>query len=130
MTKETKRDETLRIMVREVLHDVLASRGPKVQTAAATEQVRIDTDAELQAFIRRMTDPSTVEAIRSGRLTFMLATAHAARGGERLLDGVITEQKIAGLAGSGMLVLGPGAVLTPLAKDRARRLGLRIERRR
>ena len=37
---------------------------------------------------------------------------------------------ISALAGKGTLVLGPTAVLTPLARDRARKLGLKIERRR
>ena len=46
------------------------------------------------------------------------------------LTGVITEQKIDALKGAGKLVLAPGAVLTPLARDKARKLGLAIERRR
>jgi hypothetical protein len=46
------------------------------------------------------------------------------------LQGVITEQKIDKAAGSGVLLLAPDAVLTPLARDKARRLGLKIERRR
>jgi hypothetical protein len=133
MTKDTKRDDTLRSMVREVLQDVLSSRGRTKTEAAATaeaEPVRLETDAELQAFLRRVTDPATAEAIRSGRLDFMLASGNGTARREGILDGVITEQKIDALAVSGTLVLGPGAVLTPLAKDRARRLGLKIERRR
>jgi hypothetical protein len=46
------------------------------------------------------------------------------------LTGVITEQKIDHLKDAGRLVLAPGAVLTPLARDKARKLGLAIERRR
>jgi len=46
------------------------------------------------------------------------------------LTGVITENKIDHLKGAGRLVLGADAVLTPLARDKARKLGLTIERRR
>jgi hypothetical protein len=52
------------------------------------------------------------------------------KGTNDILEGVISEQKISALAAMGTLVLGPTAVLTPLARDRARKLGLKIERRR
>jgi hypothetical protein len=131
MVKDAKRDETLRNMVREVLQDVLGGRSRRSAGAEVTnEPVRIETDSELQTFVRRVTDPSTAEAVRSGRIAFTLVRPNGPPRSEGFLDGVITEQKVDGLARSGTLVLGPGAVLTPLAKDRARRLGLKIERRR
>ena len=42
----------------------------------------------------------------------------------------MTERTVdaAGRAGDTVIVLGRGAVATPLAKDRARRLGIRIEK--
>ena len=45
------------------------------------------------------------------------------------LKGVVSEQRIAALAGKGTLRLGATAVLTPLARDKARKLGLKLERR-
>lgn len=116
----------LRGMVRDVLREVMAGR-----TAAGVESVRISNDADLAAFVARLTNPATLEAVRTGKLRFSLQQGVAlpvAAG--NALDGVITEQKIDKVAGQGVLVLAPGAVLTPLARDKARRLGLKIERRR
>lgn len=126
----------LRAMVREVLRDVMAQR---VQAAGATvETVRIASDSDLAAFVARLMDPTVQERVRSGRLRFTLAmpagaasphagaaTIHA---GPTPLTGVITERTIDRVAAAGVLVLAPDAVLTPLARDRARRLGLKIER--
>jgi hypothetical protein len=45
--------------------------------------------------------------------------------------GAVTERKIKQAADAGArLVLGPGAVLTPLAREKARALGIDIERER
>ena len=116
----------LRGMVREVLREVMASR-----TVATSETVRLVNDQDLAAFVSRIIEPATLERIKAGNLRFTFATnltpsqSHA-----EALSGVITEQKIDKLGGAGTLVLGPGAVLTPLARDRARKLGLKIERRR
>jgi hypothetical protein len=129
----------LRSMVRDVLREVMAARGPQgPATSATTEQVRVASDSDLAAFVARITEPAVAERIRSGRLRFTLGNISSAAPQPAAtpqplaapLTGVITEQKIAGLAAGGTLVLAPGAVLTPLARDRARRLGLRIERRR
>jgi hypothetical protein len=116
----------LRGMVRDVLREVMAGR-----TAAGVESVRISNDADLAAFVARLTQPATLEAVRTGKLRFVLqqGAAPPVVAGDAL-DGVITEQKIDKVAGQGVLVLAPGAVLTPLARDKARRLGLKIERRR
>ena len=120
----------LRHLVREVLRDMMAS-GPPV-TGCANEPVRIENDQDLAAFVARVIEPATLDKIRSGKLRFTLngPGAHAAATPGSALTGVITEQKLDGLATAGTLVLGPGAVLTPLARDKARRLGLKIERRR
>ena len=114
----------LRGMVRDLLRETLAHRTP---SAGGTESVRIATDGDLSAFVARLIQPATVEAVRAGKLRFTLANGSAAAGA---LGGVITEQRIDKLAGSGTLVLDANAVLTPLARDKARRLGLKIERRR
>ncbi len=116
----------LRGMVRDVLREVMAGRS-----AAGVESVRMSNDADLAAFVARLAQPATLEAVRAGKLRFTLqqgAAPPVAAG--NALDGVITEQKIDKFAGQGVLLLAPGAVLTPLARDKARRLGLKIERRR
>ena len=49
----------------------------------------------------------------------------------RVEHGAVTERTIKKAADAGArLVLGPGAVLTPLARDKARALGIEIERER
>jgi hypothetical protein len=114
----------LRGMVRDLLRETLANRGP---SPSGAEAVRIGNDAELAAFVARLVQPATLEAVRAGKLRFTLAGGPAS--GNGALSGVITEQRIDKLAASGTLVLDASAVLTPLARDKARRLGLKIERR-
>ena len=123
----------LRGLVREVLREAMA--GKSVPGLAAIETVRIACDAELQAFAARVAEPATAERVRSGKLKFTLAGAGAtaaaqASGSGAPLTGVISEKTIDRLASAGTLVLAADAVLTPLARDRARKLGLKIERRR
>jgi hypothetical protein len=75
-------------------------------------------------------EPVTLERVRAGKLRFTLgATASPASSGSPL-SGVISEKTIDKHAGVGTLVVAADAVLTPLARDRARKLGLKIERRR
>ena len=126
MKPETSQE--LRGLVREVLKEAMANRSAPKQ---GTEAVRIGTDAELQAFIARLSSPGVIETVRSGKLRFTLAQAAPVfTSTGDVLEGVISEQKISSLATMGTLILGPTAVLTPLARDRARKLGLKIERRR
>jgi hypothetical protein len=118
----------LRGLVREVLRDVMADGKP----ASGVRTVRIDSDIDLQAFVATLIEPTTLEKVRAGRLRFTLqdkAPQAATMKSGDALRGVITEQKIDRLASTGVLVLAPGTVLTPLARDRARKLGLKIERR-
>ena len=91
-----------------------------------TETVRIETDADLAAFVQSVLDRG--DEIRSGRLRF---TLDGATGVFRVAHGAVTERTIKKAAeAGGRLVLGPGAVLTPLARDKARALGIEIERER
>jgi hypothetical protein len=132
MVMKPEMTNELRSMVRDVLREVMASRA-QLPSSAAVETVRISNDHDLAIFVARVTDAATAEKVRSGKLRFTLGqTPVAARpvSPSEMLTGVITEQKIDKLIGSGTLVLGPDAVLTPLARDKARRLGLKIERRR
>jgi len=130
----------LREIVRDVIRDALARRKPQ----GNAEFVRISSDEDLAAFVRslleRLKDPAAAASIRAGELVFRLAKddrqgAPQDRGIQTpsrpgMLTGVITERKIDSCAAAGAIVLAPGAILTPLARDRARRLGLRIERSR
>jgi hypothetical protein len=70
--------------------------------------------------------------IRAGRLRFTLGRAAGSSPGVvRVAHGAVTERKVKQAADAGArLVLGPGAVLTPLAREKARALGIDIERER
>jgi hypothetical protein len=140
--------EELRALVREVLRDVLPGGLP------VTETVNLSTDEDLAAFVKRLLDldPDQREQLRSGRKRFKLATAQAlptptparmpppgpsagagAGAGvspvRRIERGAVTEAMIKAAARAGeRLVLGRGAVLTPLARDRARASGVPIEK--
>lgn len=130
MTLKSEMSNELRHMVRDVLREVMAQRS--TTSGSAVESVRIASDQDLASFIARLTEPATLEKLRAGKLRFTLgaAPAPAASNAVTALTGVITEQKIEQLKGAGSITLAPGAVLTPLARDRARKLGLTIERRR
>ena len=105
-----------------------AAPGEVIGNPARTEVVRIENDAELAAFVRSVLERG--DEIRSGRLQFTLGGA-TPTGVFRVAHGAVTERTInkAAKAG-GRLVLGPGAVLTPLAREKARALGIEIERER
>jgi len=108
------------------------------------DTVTIDTDEDLERFIRelmsRLENPRERLAIRTGRLRFRLrrgagAPAAAANGSAapvtRVEKGAVTERMILAAAAEGTrLVLAPGAVLTPLAREQARARGVEIERER
>ena len=127
--------DELRALVREVIRDVLPKGLP------VTETVNLSTDDDLGAFVRRLLDlePDEREEVRSGRKRFRLAGGAvngAERAGEtspvrRIERGAVTEAVISAAARAGeRLVLGRAAVLTPLARDRARASGVPIEKER
>jgi len=104
---------------------------------AKVEEVAVATDAELNVFARRLLalEPKQREAVQSGRLKFRLkrsrssAETEPTRGSERIDEGIVTEKKVMAAAKAGKkLVVGKGVVLTPLARDKARQLGVEIER--
>ncbi len=128
MTASSNLSNDLRTMVREVLRETITARN--ASGLAAVEAVRITTDADLQAFVARLLEPAVMDKIKSGKLRFTLGATTAAAYEAGLLSGVITEKTIDKHASRGMIALAAGAVLTPLARDRARKLGLKIERRR
>ena len=142
--------DELRALVREVIRDVLPQGLP------VTEMVNLSTDEDLATFVKRLLDldPGQREELRSGRKRFRLASPRApsvpagagqvgagqGNGAERagpsapvrhIERGAVTEAVIAAAARTGeRLVLGRGAVLTPLARDRARASGVQIEKER
>jgi hypothetical protein len=139
--------DELRALVREVIRDVLPKGLP------VTETVNLSTDDDLAAFVLRLLDlePDQREELRSGRKRFRLpdigsaspapsVAAGAANGAERAGEstlvrrierGAVTEAVVTAAARAGeRLVLGRGAVLTPLARDRARASGVPIEKER
>jgi hypothetical protein len=139
--------DELRELVREVLRDVLPT------LAGATprpEPVRLGTDEELHAFVlhllRLADNPERRRDILDGRLRFTLGSA-AARATpattppasppasppiiRRVDKGAVTERAVIAAAAAGArLVLGPRAMLTPLARDKARALGVHVEKER
>jgi hypothetical protein len=108
------------------------------EDVASVETVSLRTDADLDAFARRLLhlfeNPKHRDALRSGRLRFRLAPAAvpgSARPAHRVEKGAVTEAMVRDAARDGArLVLGRRAVLTPLARDRARAAGVEIERER
>jgi hypothetical protein len=96
--------------------------------SSRTELVRLENDDDLTAFVLSVLDQS--DAIRQGRLRFTLGGA-TPTGVLRVAHRAVTERTIKQAAeAGGRLVLGPGAVLTPLAREKARALGIDIERER
>jgi hypothetical protein len=110
-------------------------------SGADVEVVDLRSDADLDAFVRslvhRFENPRDRMAIRSGKLRFRLgatagpAAAPAAAPAIRIERGAVTERTVRDAAAQGArLVLAPRAVLTPMARDRARSLGVEIEKER
>jgi hypothetical protein len=92
------------------------------------EPVRIGSDAELAAFVQTVL--ARADEIRAGALSFTLGQA-AASGVVRIDRGAVTERIVKQAADAGArLVLAPRAVITPLAREKARALGVEIERER
>jgi hypothetical protein len=104
----------------------------------SVEVVTIRTDADLGAFVLHLLhlfeNPKHRDAVRSGRLRFRLAATAApgsAQPSHRIEKGAVTEAMVAASARAGArLVLGRRAVLTPLARDRARATGVEIVKER
>jgi len=104
----------------------------------SVEVVSIRTDADLGNFVLHLLhlfeNPKHRDALRAGRLRFRLAAPPAggsAQPSHRIEKGAVTEAMVAASARAGArLVLGRRAVLTPLARDRARATGVEIVKER
>jgi hypothetical protein len=101
--------------------------------AGGVEQVTIGGDDDLNRFVRDLLTRADRDAILAGRVRFTLGGAGGSgaegTGPARIDRGAVTERTVAAAArAGGRLVLGPRAVLTPLAREKARALGIEIER--
>lgn len=111
--------------------------GPRaVDGKKRTEAVQLANDRDLDNFVRKLLrlfeSPKTRADLKAGRLSFRLAGPARSTGSgavHRIETGAVTERHIADMAG-GTLVLGRKAVLTPLAREKARTLGITIEKER
>lgn len=113
------------------------------------EEVALYTDRDLAQFVRRLArlldHPADREAVQAGRHQFRLKRVRPAACSpdlgapsdparpigavERIAQGVVKESMVVAAAKAGArLVLGKKVVVTPLARDKARQLGVRIER--
>jgi hypothetical protein len=137
-------NEALRRMVREVLREVLpqepptpgseptGDRGPDVR------RVRVRDDRDLTDLVTQVLvlaeDPARVADLKAGRIRFALLTddspaAPAAPSPIEVDRGAVTERLIQRAAREQRpLRIGPRAVVTPLARDRARALGVALDR--
>jgi len=134
--------DELRAAVRAVLRDVIPAAGAAGAPPDVAEEVTLRTGADLDSFVRRVAalceDPAHRGDLQDGRRRFRLIGAESSteagtpvndRGVVRVDRGAVTERTVKKAATDGArLVVGPRAVLTPLARDRARSLGVRIER--
>ena len=135
--------DALRALVRETLRDALPGIAADLRAGDADVrwvELRGDDDlARLVADVVRIADdPQDGPRLRDGRLRFRLRTPSAPatpvqpeRPEHRIERGAVTERHVRAAEASGTrLVLGPAAVLTPMARDRARTAGVEIVRER
>lgn len=145
--------------VREALAERESPSGPGAQERASpweglvtrsgqrtrTQTVRLRTDEDLAAFTRHLLtlfeNPKSRADVRNGWLRFSLeggstrtplvGGAGSASSARRVQRGAVTESAVVDAAAAGQhLILARAAVLTPLARDKARTLGVRIEKER
>ena len=120
------------------IHRVAGSPAPGTSPGEAVQLVRLGSDQELHEFVREVLrlaeDPQRRQDLLAGRLRFTLVppgqpgVTPAVR---RVEKGAVTERAVIAAAKAGhRLVLGPRAVLTPLARDKARALGVPVEKER
>lgn len=119
-----------------------AARPAAAPGDATAERVALRTDADLDVFVRalvrRLENPRDRMAILSGTLRFQLASVPGAAASSaqaapaiRVEKGAVTERTVREAAKAGArLVLSPRAVLTPMARERARSLGVEIQKER
>jgi hypothetical protein len=88
---------------------------------------------ELRALVREVLRDELRDLIREALRDVLPAVAGSGGTGkvQRIEKGAVTERAVAAAAREGAaLVLGPRAVLTPLARDKARALGVPVQKER
>lgn len=145
-------NEMLRSLVREALRDALGgadgasdiakalsgNAAPVQKPVQVVEMVSLTSDTDVSSFVHRIldlaADAKTLSALRSGELVFQLTESSKANvadnsGTTRIEKGAVTESTIRKAAESGStLILGRKVVVTSLARDKARDLGVTIVR--
>jgi hypothetical protein len=144
-------ESEVRTLVRDLIKEVL----PEVAHPAEAREVRIDDDGDLANFVATVLqlaqDETQAERLRSGQLRFALArtsgsnslpftgdgaappsdpgsSSRTPRPVLRIDKGAVTERMIVqALTDGSRIVLGKGAVLTPLARELARKKHLTLE---
>lgn len=134
--------DDLRSVIRELLAEELAViQGEASAPGIRSEDVSIDTDEALGAFVKRILelakDDEARAEIEQGRHVFRLvnvtppADAAPQAAPARYERGLVTEKAIAKLpAGIAAIEAGKRVRFTPLARDALRRGGIKIERTR
>jgi len=140
--------DDLRSVIRELLAEELAAiqgEAAAPPPAVRAEEVSIDTNDALGAFVKRIlelaADDKARAEIEQGRHVFRLApgarvAAPSARSAPKAAParyerGLVTEKDIAKLpAGIAAIEAGKRVRFTPLARDELRRRGIKIERTR
>ena len=88
---------------------------------------------ELRALVREVLRDELRALVREALRGALPAAAAGSANGtvQRIEKGTVTERMVAAAAKAGAaLVLGPRAVLTPLARDKARALGVPVQKER
>jgi len=130
------------------------SAAPADQRTSDVEEISITSDTDLERFIQRLLaladDAGSRDALKTGRIKFRLVksghrspatlkrpqredrsqpAAAPSAGGHRIDKGLVAERHIVAAAKSGKkLTVAKGVAVTPLARDKARQLGVVIER--
>ena len=123
-------------------------------SADQVEEITIASDSDLDRFVQRLLtmaeDSATRDALKSGQKKFRLTkgggrsaaaprlqrreenraqSAAQSTGGNRIDKGLVAERHIVAAAKNGKrLTVAKGVAVTPLARDKARQLGVVIER--
>ncbi len=142
----------IRQLIRSILVEELAAQGVKRSTGNSPrvreEVVSIQTDHDLQQFVRRLLDISkdhhTRTDLEAGRVVFRLDKHSLPTSPHRsypsptpvatgqvinIQQGLVTERQIRNLPDQvTVLKLGKAVRLTPLARDASRQAGIKIER--
>jgi hypothetical protein len=139
-------DDNVRKLIREVLSEELQRVKAEAQATPGVreETVAVASDADLATFVEKLMklagDAKVRRDIEQGRVVFRLAgnvpgtsvpAAEPAPAGDtvRMDRGVVSERQVDALPrGTRILQAGKNVKLTPLAKDRLRQRGIKIER--